>query len=99
MGLSYVKDVHLELQDNIPEDVHFVVETAFVEGIVSVESSRHEPVGVDNIPYIYMFVVSGHLYRPLLLSQSWKLGGKILGGFGTHPLKFFGAGLSILVFI
>ena len=24
-----------------------------------------------------MFVVSGHLYRPLLLSQSWELGGKI----------------------
>ena len=47
---------------------------------------------------IYMFVVSGHLYRPLLLSQSWELGCKILGGFGTHPRTFFGAGLSILVF-
>ena len=45
-----------------------------------------------------MFVVSGHLYRPLLLSQSWELGGKILGGFGTHPPMFLGAGLSILVF-
>ena len=45
-----------------------------------------------------MFVVSGHLYRPLLSSQSWELGGKILGGFGTHPPTFFGAGLSILVF-
>ena len=45
-----------------------------------------------------MFVVSGHLYMPLLSSQSWELGGKILGGFGTHPLTFFGAGLSILVF-
>ena len=47
---------------------------------------------------LYMFVVSGHLYRPLLLSQSWELGGKILGGFGTHPPTFLGAGLSILVF-
>ena len=46
-----------------------------------------------------MFVVSGHLYRPLLSSQSWELGDQILGGFGTHPLTFFGAGLSILVFI
>ena len=46
-----------------------------------------------------MFVVSGHLYMPLLLSQSWELGGKILGGFGTHPPTFFGAGLSILVFL
>ena len=45
-----------------------------------------------------MFVVSGHPYRPLLLSQSWELGGKILGGFGTHPPTFLGAGLSILVF-
>ena len=41
-----------------------------------------------------MFVVSGHIYRPLLLSQSWELGGKILGGFGTHPLTFFGAGVK-----
>ena len=46
-----------------------------------------------------MFVVSGHLYRPLLSSQSWELGGKILGGFGTHPPTFLGAGLSILVFL
>ena len=52
----------------------------------------------DKIRDLYMFVVSGHLYRPLLLSQSWELGGKILGGFGTHPPTFFGAGLSILVF-
>ena len=50
MGLSYVKDVHLELHDHIPEDVHFVAEMAFVKGIVSVESSGLEPVGVDNIP-------------------------------------------------
>ena len=49
MGLRYVEDVHLELHDNIPEVVHFVAETAFVKGIVSVESSGHEPVGVDNI--------------------------------------------------
>ena len=47
MGLSYVEDVHLELHDNIPDDVHFVAETAFVKGIVSVESSGREPVGVD----------------------------------------------------
>ena len=41
---------------------------------------------VDLHPFpIYMFVVSGHLYRPLLSSQSWELGGKILGGFGTRP--------------
>ena len=60
----------------------------------------------QNVPFgslvvrlpLYMFVVSGHLYRPLLLSQSWELRGKIFGGFGTHPLTFFGAGLSILVF-
>ena len=45
-----MKDVHLELHDNIPEDVHFVAETAFVKVIVSVESSGHDPVGVDNIP-------------------------------------------------
>ena len=51
-----------------------------------------------NSSYTDMFVVSGHLYRPLLSSQSWELGGKILGGFGTHPPTFFGAGLSILVF-
>ena len=37
---------------------------------------------------INMFVVSGHLYRPLLSSQSWELGGKILGCFGTHPRRF-----------
>ena len=49
--------------------------------------------------YSYMFVFSGHLYRPLLSSQSWELGGKILGGFGTHPPTFFGAGISILVFL
>ena len=36
-----------------------------------------------------MFVVSGHLYRPLLLSQSWELRGKILGGFGTHLNVFW----------
>ena len=39
--------------------------------------------------FVYMFVVSGHLYRPLLLSQSWELGGKILGGFGTQPDVFW----------
>ena len=50
MGLSYVEDIHLELHDNIPEDVHFVAETAFVNGIVFLESSGHEPVSVDNIP-------------------------------------------------
>ena len=50
MGLSYVKDIHLELHDNIPEDVHFVAETAFVKGIVSLESSGLEPVCVDIIP-------------------------------------------------
>ena len=33
-----------------------------------------------------MFVVSGHLYMPLFSSQSWELGGKILGGFGTQHL-------------
>ena len=46
-----------------------------------------------------MFVVSGHLYRPLLSSQSWELGGKILGGFGTCPPTFLGAMLSILMFL
>ena len=40
----------MEVSHNIPEDVHFVVETAFVKGIVSMESSGHEPIGVDNIP-------------------------------------------------
>ena len=45
-----------------------------------------------------MFVVSGHLYRPLCLSQSWELGDKIKDGFGTRPPTFLGAGLSILVF-
>ena len=50
IGLSYVEDIHLEVHYNIPEDVHLVVETAFVKGIVSVESSGHKPVGVDNIP-------------------------------------------------
>ena len=44
-----MEDIHLEPRDNILEDVHFVAETAFVKGIVSVESSEHEPVGVDNI--------------------------------------------------
>ena len=47
---------------------------------------------------VYMFVVSGHLYRPLLSSQPWELEGKIKSGVGTHPLTFLGAGLSILVF-
>ena len=47
---------------------------------------------------IYMFVVSGHLYRPLLLSQPWELEGKIKSGVGTHPPDVFRAGLSILVF-
>ena len=47
---------------------------------------------------LYMFVVVGHLYRLLLLSQSLELGGQILGGFGIHPLRFFCAGLSILMF-
>ena len=42
MGLSYVEDVHLELHDNILQDVHFVAETAFVKGIVSVECSGLE---------------------------------------------------------
>ena len=37
--LCYVEDIHLELHDNIPEGVHFVAETAFVKGLVSVESS------------------------------------------------------------
>ena len=45
-----------------------------------------------------MFVVSGHLYRPLLSSQPWELEGKIKSGVGTHPPTFLGAGLSILVF-
>ena len=47
---------------------------------------------------IYMFVVSGHLYRPLPLSQPCGLNIKIKDGFGTHPPTFLGAGLSILVF-
>ena len=51
-----------------------------------------------NKSMLYMFVVSGHLYRPLLSSQSWELRGKILGGFGTYPRTFLGAGLSVLVF-
>ena len=38
--------------------------------------------------YIYMFVVSGHLYRPLLLSQPWELKGKIKSGIGTPPQRF-----------
>ena len=40
---------------------------------------------ITNVFRLYMFVVSDHLYRPLLLSQSWELGCQILGGFGTHP--------------
>ena len=36
-----------------------------------------------------MFVVSGNFYRPLLLSQSWELGGKILGGFWDPPPNVF----------
>ena len=47
----------------------------------------------------YMFVVSGHLYRPLPLSQPCGLRVKIKDGFGTRPPTFFGAGLSILVFL
>ena len=45
-----------------------------------------------------MFVVSGHLYRPLLSSQPWELEGKIKSGVGTHPPTFLDAGLSILMF-
>ena len=45
-----------------------------------------------------MFVVSGHLYRPLPLSQPCGLKVKIKDRFGTRPLTFLGAGLSILVF-
>ena len=45
-----------------------------------------------------MFVVSGHLYRPLPLSQPCGLKVKIKDGFGTRPPTFLGAGLSILVF-
>ena len=48
---------------------------------------------------IYMFVVSGHLYRPLPSSQPCGLKVKIKDGFGTHPPTFLGAGLSILVFL
>ena len=45
-----------------------------------------------------MFVVSGHLYRPLPSSQPCGLKVKIKDGFGTHPPTFLGAGFSILVF-
>ena len=48
---------------------------------------------------IYMFVVSGHLYRLLPSSQPCGLKVKIKDGFGTHPPTFLGAGLSILVFL
>ena len=50
MGLSYVEDIHLELHDNIPQDVHFVAEMAFVKGIVSMESSGHEPLVLITYP-------------------------------------------------
>ena len=46
-----------------------------------------------------MFVVSGHLYRPLPLSQPCGLKVKIKDGFGTRPPTFLGAWLSILVFL
>ena len=46
-----------------------------------------------------MFVVSGHLYRPLPLSQPCGLKVKIKDGFWDPLLKFLGAGLSILVFL
>ena len=49
--------------------------------------------------FLYMFVVSGHLYRPLPSSQPCVLRVKIKDSFGTHPLTFLGAGLSILVFL
>ena len=45
-----------------------------------------------------MFVVSGHLYRPLPSSQPSDLRVKIKDSFGTCPPTFLGAGLSILVF-
>ena len=38
--------------------------------------------------YIYMFVVSGHLYRPLPLSQPCGLKVKIKDGFGTRPRRY-----------
>ena len=44
------KSIKKNKKKNIPEEVHFVVKMAFVEGIVSVESSGLEPVGVDNRP-------------------------------------------------
>ena len=50
----------------------------------------------DNV--FHMFVVSGHLYRPLPSSQPCGLKVKIQDGFGTRPPRFLGAGLSILVF-
>ena len=46
-----------------------------------------------------MFVVSGHLYRPLPSSQPCGLKVKIQDGFGTRQPTFLGAGLSILVFL
>ena len=49
--------------------------------------------------HVYMFVVSGHLYRPLPSSQPCGLRVKIKDGFGTCPPTFLGAGLSILVFL
>ena len=47
----------------------------------------------------YMFVVSGHLYKPLPLSQPCGLKVKIIDSFGTASPTFLGAGLSILVFL
>ena len=40
-------------------------------------------------PCIYMFVVSGHLYRPLPSSQPCGLRVKIKDGFGTRPPRRF----------
>ena len=37
---------------------------------------------------LYMFVVSGHLYRPLPFSQLCGLKVKIKNGFGTRPQRF-----------
>ena len=36
--------------------------------------------------------------RMVLVEPFSQGGAKILGGSGTHPLTFFGAGLSILMF-
>ena len=44
MGLSYVEDVHLELHDNIPEDVHLVAEATLVKDVVAVQLGGPEPV-------------------------------------------------------